>query len=517
MENRRSLDNIVVVGGGTAGWLTALYAKKCLPLSNVTVVESDEIGILGAGEGTTPSFVTFLDHLNIPVSRLLKETSTTIKTGIKFTNWNGDGTHYYHGFSPAKDLSYAAMDNSELLSRTSLVFATNAANGKHHDEITFAALTGELGKAPFRNNEEYQEGMFVPDPILKFLLESYYGVHFDASKIALVLRNIAEERGINRVEGIVEDIVESSDGDIQTLVLGSGQTVDLDFMFDCTGFARVFAGKKYQSEWKSHKDLLPVDTAVPFFLPMDEAIPPYTEAIAMKYGWMWKIPLQHRYGCGYVFDSSFINEEEAKEEIQQTLGMEIESPRTFKFNAGYFKTPWNRNCISVGLASGFIEPLEATSIWVTIMTLMNALSNVENLASKDPRIADEFNAKFCEMNDQVVDFLYFHYMSERNDTDFWKKFKSPEAAPEKIQKMLNTWSYRVPEYRDFFGGMFLLESWLAVGSGVGQLNYDAFKYAYESNMAERLMEDSMSRYMANMEEIVEGCLDHRQFIEAITS
>jgi tryptophan halogenase len=234
---------------------------------------------------------------------------------------------------------------------------------------------------------------------------------------------------------------------------------------------------------------------------------------------MWKIPTKERYGCGYVYDSSLITEEEAVKEIEEYLGYEPFYPRKnkggFKFSAGYYEEPWKNNCIAVGLASGFIEPLEATSIWVTIQTLKNVFSNVEVLSSLDDRNARDFNRKFREMSDAVVDFIYFHYMSGRTDTEFWTKF-SIENAPDNVKNMLETWEYRLPQFNDFTNEVVWgMGSWMVVAAGIDKLNTDVIKQSYDFSFSQR---ESANFYsdMKNRQNIaLNSCVDHNTFLEEL--
>lgn len=512
------MKNIVIVGGGTAGWLSALYAKIRLPEADVVVVESETIGILGAGEGTTPTFLTLIDRLQIPYSRVVKEANATVKHSIKFTNWKNDGSFYYHGFFGTGDIGFSAFDNDEMLPRTGLLYATCIAEGKNFNDANYCAQLGERNKSGFYVHENY-EGQLIPDPIFKYVQTTRFASHFDAAKLAELLKKIAvEERDIKRIEGVVVDQTLSDSGDIESLILESGQTIDVDFLFDCTGFARKFIGKVYDSPWKSHKDKLTVDSAIPFFPEIDEKnIPPYTEAIAMKHGWVWRIPLQNRYGSGYVFDSSHISADEAKKELDEYYGYEVESPRVFSFEAGYYEKIWINNCVAVGLSSGFIEPLEATSIFVSGITLMALFEDLDHLINRDQRIVDEFNKKLAFKNQNIADFIYFHYMSGREDTPFWEKFANLKNAPDFVQEMLEVWSYRLPEYTDFLysGSLFPLESWVSVGDGIGLVNKNLIKKVYESNKAYDFVKDGYERYLKYQEEMVDKCLSHSDFLDSL--
>lgn len=516
MTELRNLNRIVVVGGGTAGWMTALYAKKILPNSEVTLIESEDIGILGAGEGTTPNFVSFTDTLDIPVSQLIQEADATIKNGIKFTNWNGDGKHYYHGFDAISDLSFGAFQNPYVLPRTSLVTAINEIRNSPLDSINFVAKLSEADKVPHIWNTELDEDQELDNPMMKFTQLSYYGVHFNAAKVARALRKIGESRGIVRVEGVVVDQTIDESGDITNLRLENGSDVGVDFLFDCSGFARKFIGKIYEAEWQSHQDKLTVKRAIPFFVEHDKkGLPAYTEAVAMKYGWVWSIPTQERFGSGYVFDSDLISDDEAKKELDDLMGYEVESPRTFNFDAGYYKTPWVGNCIATGLASGFIEPLEATSLWTTAQTISQALGTPELLKSRDPRVIDEFNKKFRDMHDQVVDFVYFHYMSKRSDTEFWKQFSDISRAPEFVQNMMETWEYRLPEYKDYANKMFLLDSWISVAAGLGHLNKDMYQQASDAVGLPSLSLGAYEELERRQKEAILLCLTHDDLLSQL--
>lgn len=515
MTELRDLNNIVVVGGGTAGWMSALYVRKILPWARVTVIESEDIGILGAGEGTTPNFVSFTDMLDIPISRLVSAADTTIKSGIKFTNWNGDGEHYYHAFDCASELGFNAFQNPYMLPKTSLAVAMSIANGEPVESINFISTISEVNKVPFirRLSAEDEE---PTNPILGFNQLSYFGVHFNAAKIAQVLREVAEERNVERVEGLVVGTSMDDMGDIRKIVLDGGKEIDVDFLFDCTGFARMFIGDALKAEWKSHSDVLPVKAAIPFFVDHDgEDIPPYTEAVAMKYGWLWRIPTQERFGSGYVFDSDLISEDEAKKELDEFAGYEVESPRTLKFNAGYYKTPWIKNCIAVGLSSAFIEPLEATSLWTTALTLQNALSNPDLMRSRDERVVNEFNAKFVDMHEQVVDFVYFHYMSKRSDTQFWDRFQNKRRAPQAVRDMLDTWEFRIPDFKDFQGKMFQFDSWVSVASGLGKLDHNLYKRTFNSAGLEDQTVGGIQELLRRQKESALLCMDHSTMLKEL--
>jgi tryptophan halogenase len=388
---------IVVVGGGTAGWLTALVAKYSLPDCEVTVIESDKIGILGAGEGTTPGILGLLSMLEINSIDFLKKTGGTLKSGIKFTNWNKDNEHYYHPFY-SKDKATTFED-----------FLPNIDyDGNIYYEM---AIYNGLRKKEFHHDH------MVIEENKSFNI----ALHFDAIKVAAYLRDIAIERGISLVSGEVESFI-ADDSTINSIILVDGLQIESDFIFDCTGFSKLIIGKHFNAEWVDYSKYLPVDSAMPFFIPQDEIVPIYTESIAMNYGWMWKIPLVERYGCGYVYDSSRISDDDAKKEIVYRLGFEPIWPRgdkgSFKFKSGTYKETWIGNCIAIGLSAGFIEPLEATSIALFVFSLKTIFNDTDFDSIFADSKRDIYNKEIKGINDGVLNYIYYHYITDKTENDF---------------------------------------------------------------------------------------------------
>lgn len=478
--------NIVVAGGGTAGWLTALYVKHICPNDDITLIESEDIGILGAGEGATIVFLWLLNTIGITENDLINEANATFKTGISFENWRGDGNKYFHSFglfdsnlnpqnfAPKKNpLQSGLSGNGEMYP-----FINTIANGDNIDDMHIAHRLAYLNKSPF----VYENG--------ETKLVSNYSLHFDASLLAKFLRKVGEGRGIKRVEGVITGIKNNIDGCIKSIKLESDIVLNTDFVFDCTGFARLIIGKHYGAKWKSYQDKLKVNTAIPFFLPIDDEIPPYTGAIAMKYGWMWKIPLQNRYGCGYVFDNHYINVEQAKAEVEEMVGQEIKINKIIPFDAGRYETPWIKNCISVGLSSMFTEPIEATSLWLAANQLVMISS--AKLKNQNQNEIDDYNDMFVKTADTTTDFLQFHYNTDRNDTDFWRDYKSTTTLTPTMEKRLKRWEYRTPNKNDIdkLETQFEETSWFIVANGNGVIP----KFVIDSENNENDLDNKLANW-----------------------
>jgi len=503
--------NIVVVGGGSAGWLTALTAKKKYPKLNVIVIESKDIGILGAGEGSTPYLPAFLETLDITFEDLVKNCDATIKNGIKFTNWNNENDFYYHGFAFTDNALGTEAFSSRFLSASPMMVSSIVLNNNVRD-IDFTEIVSEKNKVPFVL-EKNKDGNTLSD----YKKIGYTSFHFNATKLAARFKEIGLERGIEVFEDTITNVHLDKDNNVISLDLDDGSNILCDFVFDCSGFHRLIIGKTFNSKWKSYKEFLPTDSAIPFFLDMTEEIPPYTEAIAMKYGWMWKIPLQTRFGCGYVYDSSLISEEEAIKEIEDFLGFVPHYPRKdkggFKFSPGAFEEPWQNNCVAVGLAANFVEPLEATSLWVSLVELTEIFGSPDFLTNNSPEIRAEFNKIIVNMNDEVLDLIYFHYMALRKDTEFWNKF-SYENAPEKIKKKLDAWQKRMPSSRDN-GNHWPSKSWFLIGSAQEKINKNLAKEYVELSDEYKKAVENYEYHSKYRQYKVSECTNHRQFLEGL--
>jgi len=397
---------IVVLGGGTAGWITALMVHTRFPNEDITVIASEEIGILGAGEGTVFNILIFLDQANINILDVFKECKATVKYGILFKDWAGEGSAYFHAFS----------------------------HNIHHTAEQLCL------------NKKVPYG--VPPPNLLRPFNPMFALHFDARLFATFLKKIAISRGIKHIDKKVVKVENGNNDEVKKLHFDDKETIELDFIFDCSGFRREILGKHYKVKWKSYSDVLGVNAAIPFFKPIDadESFISGTEAIAMKNGWVWKIPVVDRYGMGYVYDTNYATKEDIIHEIQESFGVDLPSDsREFKFDPGTHKKILIKNCFACGLAHHFVEPLEATNIAKTIAYLDVFLGllkgNIENY--KADRIVNWLNKHIMLDQKELKDFIHAHYLTSRADTPFWKeyKIKHPENSYiKKIRKILKNFS-----------------------------------------------------------------------------
>ena len=308
------MKKIIVLGGGTAGWLTALYIRKIMPDAHINLIQSEDVGIVGVGEATTQPFIPFLNSLGIDFKDVLKKTNGTIKNGISFENWNGDNKKYFHSFGMDKIVDF----------KIPFIFDHNC-----FDFYIKNVINQKL------NLEEYQYSSLLSYKNKVDVDKNNFALHFDASLMARYLQNVGIDRNITVVSGLVSRVLSDDNELITGLLLENGVEINCDFIFDCSGLSRLLIGKHYKTKWKSYSKHLPMKKAIPFWTDAEENVEPYTSAIAMKYGWMWKTPLQNRNGMGYVFDSDYIDEADAKKEVEEYLGINIDVRKILSFDAPF--------------------------------------------------------------------------------------------------------------------------------------------------------------------------------------
>jgi len=482
----------VVLGAGTAGWITAHYARILFPDDDITLVYSEAKGTVGVGEATTPQMVSFLEDIGIDLLHFLKTVGGTIKHGISFENWNGIGSHYYHPF----------IEN---------ITEFGVPNFWSHDcwEVYNKLLINK--NLPF---DEYLYQCKLINQNKIDLNHTNFAVHFNTYKFAKYMKWFAESssKNIKMIEGEVISFEQNDNGDIKKVIL-TDQTVNCDFVFDCSGFAKLVIGKLYNQEWISYKQHLPMDKAISFWIDSGETLKPSTSAVAMKYGWVWKIPLQDRTGCGYVYDSTYINAEQAQHEAEEYFQQKLNVRKEIKIDAGRFKNVWVNNCIAVGLSGNFIEPLESTSIWLELSLLDNFKHFANEIDKPNKDSIALFNEIIGNEVDEKMNFVYMHYMTKRNDSDFWREFRDKHPMPEKLKKL---WPFIVNNNLRYFQlktsmcpGTFPLMSYLWICQGL-----ELFETPGNLDMFENV-QPSPEEYKQIIDEWISTAPDQKTFLSSL--
>lgn len=498
--------SVAVIGGGTAGWFTALMIKNYYKHFNVILIESDEIGILGAGEGTTPHFMDYLKDINVSLDDIIKHADGTLKNGIKFENWNGDNKSYFHSFVPQPELNQ--IDNYNVLA-TQLAKFDNLYNINFPEKLTNAKkvpfIYGKKSTTPYSNLIDY------------FDVSANFGLHFNARKLAKFLSELGLSRGIQRIEGRITEFINDEQGCVKSIRVDTeSDLVDVGFVFDCSGFARLCLGKHYKTEWESYEEYLPMNTAIPFFIQHNNDTTAETVSRAMSSGWCWQIPVRDRYGCGYVFDRNFISEDQALNEAEFYFKQKLEVPKVFRFNAGSYKKTLVKNCLAVGLSQSFVEPLEATSIWIAFKNLSNFINLNGINTFKSELFADKFNEICLSKNRDVRDFLYLHYLTKRNDSEFWRTFKTNHKMIPSVQQDIETISHFSSVDQLLNNKLFQSFSWIQVCSGLELLDKTSYRQAYNI-MNQQFVNRLYDWCVDKQDHYINQSMNHKEFLEFMLS
>lgn len=458
MPDRR-IRKIVILGGGTAGWMTAtaLVKANSPPQFSITLIESDDIGIIGVGEATIPTIHWFNRLIDLHEGELFRETRTTCKLGIEFVNWNGDGSRYFHPFG-----RYGApLDGSMFYHRW--IRAKLAGTVPDHQDFSLSTRAARAGKFAPPSND--------PNSILATL---GYAYHFDAGLYAAFLRKRCESKGVRRVEGKVTHVGQDPEsGFVTALTTHRDEVIEGDLFIDCSGLRALLIEGTLHTGFEDWSHWLPCDRAQAIPTERAQDPIPYTRATALAAGWQWRIPLQHRTGNGIVYSSKFYSDEQAAETLRANLDSPaLADPRLIRFLAGRRRKAWNKNVVAIGLSSGFLEPLESTSIHLIQSGIAKLLSL---FPTRDcfPETAEQFNRVYDADVESVRDFLILHYHRTAGRAEPLWQHCQHMAIPDSLSyKMAHfTHSGRIVLATD---ELFKEASWFAVmmGQGLQPIDYN---------------------------------------------
>jgi tryptophan 7-halogenase len=484
--------SVVIAGGGTAGWMTAAALARIGPRLSITLVESSDIGIVGVGEATIPAIQLFNKLLKIDEDEFLKATQGTFKLGIEFADWFEKGHVYMHAFGPVgRDLAYIPFHHYWLRGH-----AAGAADSLWDYSLNrLAAKQGRFARVDR-----------IPETPLAGLTWAF---HFDASLYAAYLSRFAQGLGVRRIDAKIATALQAPDGDVRALKLEDGREVAADFFIDCTGFRGLLIEETLKTGYDDWSHWLPCDRAQA--VPTSSAGPliPYTRATALEAGWQWRIPLQHRTGNGHVYSSSFMTDERARELLLANLDAPaLTEPKLIRFTTGRRKQLWNRNVVCMGLASGFLEPLESTSIHLIQATIQRLILHFPHREDCEER-RREFNRAAAAEYDYIRDFIILHYhANNRMGEPFWDACRNL-SIPDSLR-------HRIELFRESAGifcatdDLFQLTSWLQVmwGQGVRPRATHAFVEAVATGDREGYLRD----LRALMAQAVQRLPGHAEFI-----
>ncbi len=490
------IKSILVVGGGSSGWMTAaLFAHLFQGLYRIRLVESEDIGTIGVGEATIPAIKKFNELLELDEVQFMRMTQGTFKLGIQFNNWDRIGSSYVHGFGViGQDLGWLRCHQYWLKMHQ---------QGEAPD---FANLS--INTAAALENKFMRARPDMGDSPIAHIAHAY---HFDAGLYARFLRGYAEERGVVRTEGKIVDVaVRPDDGFIEAVTLESGERIEADFFIDCSGFRAVLIEQAMKTGYDDWTRWLPCDRALAVPCSRSDNFTPYTKATAHGAGWQWRIPLQHRTGNGHVFSSQYMDESEAERILLANLdGEQLAEPNRVRFTTGKRKKIWNHNCVAVGLAAGFLEPLESTSLYLIQSSLIRLIRLFPD-GGLDQANIDEFNRQTDFEYERVRDFIILHYKAtRRDDTPFWRYCRDMEV-PATLQRKMDLFHANGRIFRED-EELFSEESWIQVllGQGIVPQGYDP--------LVDVKSEPQIVQYLRNIENVIGKCVaampGHADFVE----
>ncbi len=487
------IHKLVIVGGGTAGWMSAALFRRVLgPQIDIELVESDAIGIIGVGEATIPPIQHVNNVLGLDEAEFLRETKATIKLAIRFENWRKLGDSYYHTFG-APGRSQAFCHFHHFWTRAQL--AGHETNLWDYDLNYLCSEAGKFAK------------LQVEDPIW----ELHYAYHFDSGLYGQYLRRYSEKLGVVRTEGLIKDVaLRAQDGHVESLILESGQRIDGDFFVDCSGARGLLINQKLGTGFEDWSHWLPCNRAMAVPSERFETTLPFTRSIAHTAGWQWRIPLQHRNGNGLVYSSHHYSDDEAADILLGNLDSEAQAePKIIPFRTGRVRKQWNRNVVAVGLSSGFLEPLESTSIYLIQSAIVRLIHLFPHHGVK-PELIREYNRQSQEEFELIRDFIILHYyLNERDDSQFWRDMRTMDV-PDRLHQKIDLFRANGTLTKDNLD-IFLEPSWLQVMLGQGVTPEDYHPLA--DNLTDAQLVDKLRNTKATKMQPLEKIPSHDEFLE----
>lgn len=448
----KPVKKILIVGGGTAGWMTAAYLARWLEAVDiqVTLIESELIGTIGVGEATVPGIHQFIKDLGIKESEFIGATNATFKLGIEFESWAGIDKIFFHPFA-----GYGVQIEDRPFYKT-WWSAKNQGYTEGLDKFCLCTQLAEAGKFALPSFDE------------KSRLAWYnYAYHFDASLFAKFLRGYAEQRNVKRIEGKINHVQINADtGFIQSVSMESGQVVESDLFVDCTGMPALLIGKALGVGYEDWSHWLPCDSALAVQTKSVADPDPFTRSSARTAGWQWHIPLQHRVGNGYVYSSQFISHDHAREELLNNVtGERVTEPKLIRFTTGMRNDFWTKNCVAIGLSSGFLEPLESTSISLIQTGIAKMTGFLVNFEIDEKHVAEANRLNRLEY-ERIRDFIILHYKLNGRSNPFWQHVRAMAVPATLEEKMAGFWASG--DIRMLEQESFKEESWVSMFCGFGQ-------------------------------------------------
>lgn len=496
MDTSRSgrIETVVIVGGGTAGWITAALLVKVLgrPLT-IRLVESEEIGTVGVGEATIPPILTLNRALGLDETDFLHATKGTIKLGIEFQHWGRPGDSFMHAFGTiGKDFPFCSFHHFWVRGRI---------EGRQ-DALWDYSLACRAAKRNRFARLERIDGGRLPGLV--------YAYHFDASLYAAYLRRFAEHLGVERIEGRIESAhLDDRSGFIESVRLADGRAVAGDLFVDCSGFRGLLIGETLAVGYEDWTHWLPCDRAVAVPCESVRPLTPYTRSIAHAAGWQWRIPLSHRIGNGLVYSSRHLSDDEAVARLMANLdGPALGEPRPLRFRTGRRERQWHRNCVSIGLASGFLEPLESTSIHMIQSGVIRLIKHFPH-AGINPTEVDEYNRQSQLEWEYIRDFIILHYhLNHRDDSDFWRDCRNM-AVPDSLVRRMELFRDTGKVFREQ-DELFTEVAWQQVMIGQGLVPRDYHP------LVDALSRKELDEFLDNVRDIIGEAVaalpDHEQYL-----